>query len=427
MPENLRLTVPNFCRLSGYFYHFDSSADTLFKKTDSGENAFSYPLNSDVTNECKCLQTDGKFFYSLENVTTGNGQLIFKKWLIEDFVLKLQRTYTLTGGPTQKYDCNSFAVESFNRNVGVTAISGATTVTMDSNSRVDIGDILHFGPSTFTGDEGEVESVTVLSVLGGNQVTLTTPLTKSYNVGDNIVFAKRIWFFNKFRPSDTDPTNGSGQLYSFDINPVITTIVARKAGNEFRTVLASSFLLDQDYPGGARDFLVYANQTNLLFIETDTTNINFLNTVQSASQNNQETDSTVIPIHDLAYENKTIFRLQQKASYRNGATITTENFSPRYNYQVTVLTRLPNSISLTASPAVIAADSISTSQITAIVRDQFDQAIPSRSVSFVDSDTSGSPAGQMSPSSATTNSQGTCTVNYVAGTIPKTVEITATT
>lgn len=431
MPANLKLTIPNFVRVDGYFYHISDTNDTLFKKVDSGENAFSYPLNTDLTTEVKCLQHDGRFFYTLENNTTansGNGQLLIKKWKIEDFVLKLKRTYTLDGISTKKYNCNSFAIEHFHISFGAVATSGSSTLTLSDNSRVSIGEVLQLGPSTFTGDEGKTEEVTVNSILPANQVTISTPLVNSYNSGDSIDYAKRCWFFNKFRPSDPDPTNGSGQLYSFNLNPVSITVTARKEGNEFRSVLASTFMTDNFYTGGPRDFLVYANQTNLLFIETQDSNINFLSTVQSAAQNNQETNSNVITIYDITHEADTIFRLQTKATYKNGVTSTTEDFGSQYNYQVAPMQRLPLSISLTANPAVISADGVSTSDITAIVKDQFDQAVGGRTVNFSDNDTSGSPQGAMIPTSnVTASGTGECFVDYRAGTEARTVVITATT
>lgn len=430
MPENLKLLEPNFCRLDGYFYTLSNSTDTLVKRTDDGTNAFSYPLDTDVVNAVKCLQTDTVFFYTLENNTTansGNGQLLFKKWKVEDFILKLQKTYTLNGIASQKYDCNAFAIEHYVRSFSGTVNSGDTSLIMNSTSRLQAGDILQLGPSTFTGFESQTEEVTVLVVSGGGLVGLTTPVTNSYNSGNKISFANKCWFFNRFRPSDPDTVSGSGELYSFDLNPAITTVVPRKAGNEFKTVLATIFVKDNYYGSGAREFLVYANQTNLLFIEVEIGNPNFLIVVESAAQNNQETDSTVIPIHDLAYENNTIFRLQQKGTFRSGVTVTTENWSPKYNYQLATLQRIPTSISLTAAPAIIAADGVTTSTVTAIVRDQFDSPVPSRLVSFTDDDTSGAPAGLLTPVSQTTNSSGIATTSYKAGTVAKTVSITATT
>lgn len=422
MPANLKLLIPNFTRLKGYFYHLDQASDVLYKKVDSGENAFSYPLDTDIANPVQCLQTDGTFFYTLENLNSGNGQLLIKKWKIEEFTLKLKRVYTLVGAANQKYNCNSFSIESFERTFAATAVAGSNIITLSSNARVAIGDALQLGGSTFSGDEGKTETVTVLSVLPANQVQLTTNLQHSYLSGNRVGFAKRCWLFNQFKPNDPDSVNGSGQLYSFELEPLVTSVVARKSGNEFRSVLASMFIQDLDYPSGSREFLAYMNQSNLLFIETDTTSPNFLETIQSAAQNNQEVGSAIIPVYDIAYESRTIFRLQRKATYRNGSTYTTEDWGSQYNYQVSTLQRLPQSISLSASPPIISADSVSVSTITAIVKDQFDVEMNSRRVYFTDDDS----VGFMNPTQADTVN-GTCTSTYRAGTTARTVTITSET
>jgi malate/lactate dehydrogenase len=65
---------------------------------------------------------------------------------------------------------------------------------------------------------------------------------------------------------------------------------------------------------------------------------------------------------------------------------------------------------------------VSTSQITAIVKDQFLQPIASKLVYFTDDDANGYITG----SPATTNSNGVATVSYVAGSTANEVRITAT-
>lgn len=431
MPLNVQLNTANFVRVEGYFFNISETNDTLFKKVDSGQNAFSYPLDSDLVNPCVCLQHDGRFFWTLENLPTANsnnGQLLIKRWEVNDFILKLRRTYTINGSASQKYDCNAFAIEHFHRSLTANAVAGVQTLTLNSNSRLIAGDIINLGPSTFPGDEGKTEAVTINSILVGNQITITTPLVNSYSSSNLVDSSRRAWFFNKFRPSDSDPVNGSGQLYSFDLNPNVTTIIARRAGNEYRAVLASTYLTDAFYTGGPRDFLVFANQTNLLFVETEQSNPNFSVTVQSASQNNQEVNSNIIPIFDITHENNTIFRLQRKATYRVGPSLTTEDWGTQFNYQVAPIQRLPLSISLTSQSAVIAADGVSTTAITALVKDQYDNAVAGRAVSFTDSDSVGAPAGIMIPTSITgTNAQGQGTVNYRAGTVAGTITITAST
>ena len=207
MPENLKLTKANFVRVEGYFYHIDITADTLYKKTDDGSNAFSYPLDTDIVNQVPCLQYDGRFFYTLENNTTANsnnGQLLIKRWEIGDFILRLKRTYTLNGTSIQKYNCNTIAIENYTRSFAAIATAGSTTITLNSNARLVPGDIIYMGPSNFTGDEGKYEEKTVLQVNPGNQVVVTTPLSINFNSGNKIIFSNRCWIFNRFRPNEND-------------------------------------------------------------------------------------------------------------------------------------------------------------------------------------------------------------------------------
>lgn len=423
MPTNLQLATAVFTRFEGYFFYLNSTSDTLFKIVDSGEVAFSYPLDTDIVNDVKAMHYDGRYFYTLENVTTGDGQLFVKKWEIEDFVLKLRRNYTLTGTSTKKYNCNAFAIEHYAREIADTVVSGVNTLEVNDILNFSPGDVLNIGPSSFPGDEGKLEEVTLLATSGTNHIVLTSNVTNSYNIGDEINFSKKCWLFNKFRPSDPEPSLGSGQLYYFNLNPLVTATIAAKAGNEFRDVLAAGFVRDESYPGGAKEFLAFMRQTNLLFIDVDQGSTTYLDTIQSAAQNNQDPeDSTVIPVYDIAFEGNTLYRLQQKGVFRSGATYTVENWAPKYNYQLSTLERIPHSISVTPTPAIISADGVSTSTVTAIVKDQFDVGVASKTVNFSDNDT-GSGSGFMNPTSSVTDAEGVAQSTYRSGVVAKTVTI----
>ena len=385
------------------------------------------------------LEYDGKYFWTLEN--PGGDDVIIKKWLISGFICRLQRTYTLNGSAAQKFFSLAFAIEHYDRQLATSYGPGASSLALNQIptpstsgvadvTRLNNGDILRLGPSNHPNSAGLEEEIVITGTVSGTHVTLASPTTLFYLQNDPCSVATDCWFFNKFQPADPDPVNGSGQLYSFDVDNVTTTLVNRDQGNEFRDVQAATYLFDPGGapvgPSGPRDFLVYMNQSNLLFVETEPTESTFLSNVKSAAQNNQETDSTIIPVDEITSEGNTLFRLQLKATFRNGNTLTTEEWD-EYNYQLSTLEPLPTSISLSAEPAIISADGISTSTITAIVRDQFDQPIPSRTVNFSDDDTSGAPEGSVSPTSAATNSDGKAFTTYTAGTEPKLVQITGET
>jgi len=425
--ENLRITAQNAVRIDGYFFHIDSAAAVLFKKTDDGTNAFSYPLDTPVSNTIISLEYDGQHFWTLENPS---GSIIFRKWLIEEFVLKHQRKYEFTDTGTQTFDSGAFSLEHFHGELANASSSGTSILDVgtDGNLRMDVGDVLYIGPSNAVGFEGLFEEAVVLSLSGIQDefVILTTNLTTSFVNNDEFSFSTRIWFFNQFRPSDPD-TLGSGQLFSFDHRDLSPTLVAQKPGNEFKDVNASTFLTDLPGTSNARDFLIYMKETSLLFIETQDTDPNFTTIVKSATQNNQRPNNSVIDVFELTHENNTLFRFQNEATFLIGTTEELEDWGSEYNYQLSTLERLPSSISLTAVPAIISADGVSTSTITAIVKDQFDQPMSGRTVTFSEDDATGSPDGDVNPTAAITNALGVAITTYTAGTQSNLVTITATT
>ena len=44
--NNIKLSKPNFTTKDGYFLTFDEVQDALLQKTDDGNTAFSYPLDT---------------------------------------------------------------------------------------------------------------------------------------------------------------------------------------------------------------------------------------------------------------------------------------------------------------------------------------------------------------------------------------------
>ena len=422
--ENLRLTKPNVTRVDGYFYHIPDNADVLYKKTDDGSNAYSYALDSTTQYSVAALEHDGRWFWTLENTNTGS--LLIKRWSIDDFILQLDRTYTLSSGLSNFiYDTSTFSVEHFHADLQTVASSGTSNILVSGSSfdRIESGNRLFIGPSTFAGFEGRTEQVIVASTGPGNQVNLTSNLQYTYNLNDNLCWSKRIWIFNKYRQNESFSSGGNGALLSFNIHDSLPTIVQRDIGTQFKSSTAAHYLKD---PQDNRDYLVYMVETNLLFLETKDTNSNFLSNVKSAAQNNQEVNTTTIPVYEITSQNNTLFRLQQKATFNTNGVIATEDWGTQYNYQLSTLTRIPQSISLTADPAIISADTVSTSTITATVRDQFDQPVGTVSVQFSDDHTAGSTPGFVSPTTSNTVS-GVTTTLYTSGDTAALVTITAQT
>ena len=140
--------------------------------------------------------------------------------------------------------------------------------------------------------------------------------------------------------------------------------------------------------------------------------------------NLEQDQATTITIYDVTIEGVNVYRLQRKATYYG----TTYTFAgTNYSYQLSTLEPFITSISLRANPAILPANGVNTSTITAIVRDQFNLPIESKLVYFTEDDDSTPPAGSITGANpANTNSDGVATTLYRAGTTAREVKITAT-
>jgi hypothetical protein len=135
--------------------------------------------------------------------------------------------------------------------------------------------------------------------------------------------------------------------------------------------------------------------------------------------NVEDDNATVIPIYDVTMYGDNVYRLQLKATYYG---TTAEFAGTAYSYQLSTLNPFITSISLSADPAILPADLVSNSTITAIVKDQFLAPIASKIVDFSDDD----PNGYIINPSVSTDSDGVAVTSYKAGSTANEVRITAT-
>ena len=127
----------------------------------------------------------------------------------------------------------------------------------------------------------------------------------------------------------------------------------------------------------------------------------------------------VLPIYDLTMEGSNVYRLQRQATYY-GTTYTFD--ASTYNYQLSTLDSFITSISLRADPAILPADGNAQSTITAIVKDQFNEPIATKQVTFSEDDPQGVILGD---NPVNTDVDGIATVQYKAGNTAREVKITA--
>jgi hypothetical protein len=192
--------------------------------------------------------------------------------------------------------------------------------------------------------------------------------------------------------------------------------MSKTAGGEYQNVAACTFYDMSDVFGAGSDAICYTKTTNMLFLDPDDLATSF---GSMAMDNVEDDQATVIPMYDLTIYESNIYRLQTKATYYG----TTYSFGEGpYNYQLSTSDEFITSISLRAEPAILPANGVNVSNVTAIVKDQFDQPIVSKLVYFTDDD----PNGFITTSPVNTDGTGTAITTYKAGTTAREVKITAT-
>ena len=420
MAENIKLIDAsnqqgNFTVDDGYFYTFDNQQDNLLVKTDDGNTAFSYPFDTllgDTAAEAVIsAEFDGVYFWSLQNLTSNNASI--KRWKIDNYVCKLQQTITLTAG-AHNYDCNAFSVEHYHDTFRSNTTSGSSTIPLTTYSGTSMLDFtttggdgltLHLGPNT----NGEEEDVTVTGTIGGD-ATISGTTQYSYLQTDEINFYTYVWLFNDY----DGVSAATGALYKLDA--YTGTYITRYASGAYSSIGAATFYnVDSFAALGDVDTLMYVKGTNILFVNTGAAGATLPYYGSMVLENIQSNETTVIPVQDIATYDQNIYRLQLTEDGASGAW-------SDYSYDLSSFDAFIASISVSAAPALLAANGVSTSTITAIVKDQFLQPVTSRLVYFTVASAEG---GSIPAAPANTDSTGKATKVYSSGTSASEPVITA--
>jgi hypothetical protein len=408
--ENITLRKQNVTMVDGYFYMIDEEQDVLIVKTDDGTQAYSYPLDTTISNEVVSLEYDGYNFWSLENP---NGtDIIIRRWNIENYVLQLRNTFEKLGDGSYTWDSTAMTIQHYhlefsgNEPAGQAALSVTTGGNFDLPTELSSGMTAYLGPNS----SGQMEAISVNSV-GANVINVNGTTTYAYQTGDPISFYSRIWLFNNFDGID----NSTGALYQ--LNAYTGAYQAKYAGGEYQDVLACTFFDMSPTFGAGSNSIAYIKATNMIFLDPNDLNNSF---GSMTMDNLHEDQDETLPVFDVTIEGVNVYRLQLRATYYG----TTYIFAgSNYSYQLSTLEPFITSISLRVNPAILPADGASKSTITAIVRDQFNRPISGKSVYFTDDD----PDGEiLPPNPKTTDANGEASTQYQAGNEAREVKITAT-
>ncbi len=286
MSNNIQLSKQNFTVLDGYFYTFDESLDSLLQKTDDGNTAFSYPLDTLITGEVISLEHDGVNFWTLQE--NGTDAVMIKRWRINNYVCQLQETFNFDPDTEHKYNVNTFTVSNYRTFLTSSVTVGSSVIYIDKysdNQSLIVGSTVHIGPNV----DGDSEEVIVDSTVFGG-IKLTAGTKYHYSASDKIYFHTHIWLLNNYNGVDSS----TGALYKFDSHTGI--YITKYVGGQYKDITASTFsTINSFIDYGPVDTLIYIKGTNALFVNVDSQQA----VSQDASDlNDQFTGNAVPPNQD---------------------------------------------------------------------------------------------------------------------------------
>ena len=428
--ENIRLTENHYSfeKSGGLYYVMDHVLNALLLKTDDGNTAFIYPTDIDLPRAIVEIQFDGKYFWTMEDRTgTPSDGVILRRWIIDSFLCKVQQTITLQSTGSETFQSDTFSVEHYHRKIAQPITGGVDqTIYLDSVDFISAAESqeVYIGPNS----SGQYEAPkTVTGVDGGAKtITFASAVTNSFAVGDMLHFARRVWLFN-----DYYLLSAEGAL--LELRASSGNVISRKSGTEYDNINSSTFCAYNYYNGSTvKPLLLYMKEAQLHFVDvSDSHKPTVLSSIQDVYKDNgidrwgvysiciDDIISDAETDVDLKKARDTIYRLQNGATYSGDD----EDWGSYKNYMITTLKPYVNAISLSATPAVIPADSgVSKSDIRAVVYDQYLEPVNGITVEFSDNDPH---PGAISPQYVVTSGTGIADAIFSSGSDDNVVTITA--
>lgn len=463
--ENTKFEEGNFTSDGTYYYSMLSTSQSLLQKVDDGTVAFSFPLDVSVEGPITEIHWDGVYFWSLENNAAGDG-VIVRKWAIEAFICKQKAKFEYTDGATHTYDCAALCIESYKLSVGINSNGsdytlGLTDIVISDTSMLSPGDVLTFvrkdTPTSSRQGTTFVEQVTVNTIISSTIVQLTAPMTGTphgntpgsnagfrgpdVNVGvtlpatpDEVYVTKHIWMANENSPNNPGvpslykirSSNGSNIIqYSGTQYSYVTAMVHYAQYNQASNPLSNSNIYNVSVTvdpnlGGTQSHILLSRKSTLLFFNAATAIID-----RSMVMNNIKEDTVGIwDVYDMVVTgvqpNIVLYRLQLGTTYLTPALVVTNTTWSKYSYEKQLLRRVVNSIAITADPSIIPADGVTPSNITAVVRDQYNDIVSSKTVNWTEDG-----SGSLTSVTSASNSEGKAVNQYLPSTTEEDVKIVA--
>lgn len=413
--ENLRFKKQHMVFVDSYFYMFDDNTDMLLAKSDDGTTSFSYPFDTVLNSAIISAEHDGVNFWTMEvGPVNDSGEddvydaMVIRKWRIENYICCLKQTITLDD-VYNTYTADTFTVEHYHCTISGTALEGGYSVFLDGEFPGDLYAGMEVSLSSNSGEE----TITVQDINSAyGEIVLSEPLTGNYADGDSILFYNFIWLFNNADGLD----ESTGSLYK--LNGYSGQVIKKFPSGAYKDITACTFSEISHFAElGTVNSLMFVKASNLLFININEASLNYYGSMAMDTIRTNAVD--IIKVYDMSVGGNNLYRLQKEATYY-GSTISWSE----YNYQPATFDKLVASIAMTARPSVLAANQVSTSNISALVRDQFGQPIQAKLVYFTHDDQDGEIVS--GDGGANSDASGEAVAVYKSGLSARIVKITAT-
>jgi len=423
--ENIEITNSNFCLTPqiGTIGTIDTTNPTtvLRVKNTAGGLISDYALSSNIINDVVSVEYVGPInldgfiddveFFTLESIPTldgfgnptgGSSKCIIKRWELDvsSSLLNLKQQIVKYTTGNYYYDASGMAVEHYHREFLTSHQGGINYLDIDSSDKIESGSKLFLGPST-DGDNEDATETVIVSHVTGDRVYLNGNTKYQYVSGDPITFYNNIYLISKLGYGG-DVTKGT----IFKLSAYTGSLKEYGNKGEYKNIVAARW-------STISSAVAVVNSTQLLFIRPYDSYLNW----RSMSLNNLEDDAqtTVIPVHDIVFDNYKIYKLMNKATYYTDDLGNKQTyFWTMYNHQEDSLLPYTNSSVIYTKKAQLNGYNQYT-DLNIQVRDQFNVGL--RDVNVKTYKAGGDPGCLFTPlnGQAITDIDGKAVIGYTSG------------
>jgi hypothetical protein len=316
----------------------------------------------------------GMPFYTLERQIESNGtssSCVIKQWELNfaQSRLEIKRIIAKTSNSEDHYDCSAMVIEVVRTKFSASTPVNTGVISIEGASDLKKYDLLMLGPSSDITNLNAIEYCYVHSISGTNVKIRTVdpawPTKYEYLENDPITAIKYAYLFS------SEDVNNKAALYKLGLdNYNVGANIHKEENGLFNNVSAADW--DAYFSGVA-----FVKERNLLTISTSDYEVFKSRTLKNLEINKKDS----YPIYDIAFDNSTLYRLQNKITTWDNSGSMGVAIWTSYNYVADPIAPYSASVVIYAYPAgyVFRQQSI---YLKIKVKDQYGVALQFKNVQF---------------------------------------------